>query len=138
MWSWITLSDGSIGWRCSHSPKHYDEQISTRSLKHWHSSQVNFSSQWTFLKWMIFTTSLCPRVHSNSLENNLPSVTLSFIHITLGILAFFHLTKSQRAHNYRMIRTWNSSPSHIRACKTITTFKNKLKENLTDFAILSK
>ena len=46
------------------------------------------------------------------------------------ILPFFHLTKSQKAPSYRMIRTWNSLPNHIRACKTMKTFKSKLKEKL--------
>ena len=48
----------------------------------------------------------------------------------IPILPCYHLTKSQKTSNYRVIRTLNALSNHIRARKTMKTFKSKLKENL--------
>ena len=66
-----------------------------------------FSSQWTFLKWKISTASLCPRVHSNSMEDMLSSLTLSFIHITreIKITLYFRFFIWQ-SHKKHLITAW--------------------------------
>ena len=70
-----------------------------------------------------------------SIGKPLSLLTLSFIHITQGkkdssMLPIFHLTKSLKAPNHCLIRSWDSLPNYNTACKTMKTLKPKLKENL--------
>ena len=96
-------------------------------------TQLTSSSQWTFSELTIVIFFYVSTRAFKFIEKQAFIIHSDFCNTgNKGIhtVAFFHLTKVQKAPINLMIRTWNSLPSFIRTCWTMKSFKSKLKENL--------